>query len=106
MSDFVRRFHRRRSRSAISGATCLGVLIPGLVVLAAPGPARGATNWQIYEKFNYDPGWDALNNTTSPQSFGYSSTSHTGGGDSKEAGGTIVREDNPRAYYGANIGSL
>jgi hypothetical protein len=69
-------------------------------------PASGATNWQIYEKFNYNPSWDGLNNTTSPHNFGYSSTSHTGGGDSLEAGGTITREDNPRAYYAANIGSL
>ena len=100
MSDVVR--HGRRRRRCVAWGLFCGVIPLGLVA----APARGATNWQIYEKFNYNPSWDGLNNTTSPHNFGYSSTSHTGGGDSLEAGGTIGREDNPRGYYAANIGSL
>src|SRR5687767_14656018 len=90
-------------RPAIARKIGAGALIAGCSVCPL---SAWADVFQIYEKFNYNPSWDALNNTTSPQNFGYSATSHTGGGDSFEAGGTIVREDNPRAYYGANIGTL
>src|SRR5688572_29330717 len=83
---------------------CIGVGAFFLGIVVWPAAGAGATNWQIYEKFTYDPAWDGLNNRTAPQNFGRSLTNHTGGGDSFEAGGTIVREDNPRAYYGANIG--
>jgi hypothetical protein len=77
-----------------------------LVLLIMTFPLVSQADYQIFEKFSYDPGWDGVNNRTSPQNFGYSLTNHTGGGDSFEAGGTIVREDNPKAYYGANIGTL
>ena len=80
---------------------CITAALGALLVCSS----AGAAVVQIYEKFNYDPGWEGLNNTTSPQNFGYSLTSYTGGGDSKEAGGTIDR-DTTRAYYAANIGSL
>ena len=97
MRSSLRRFSGSFRRISV------GAFLLGLVAVSG---AVGAANWQIYEKFSYDPGWDGLNNRTAPQNFGHSLTNHTGGGDSFEAGGTIVREDNPRAYYGANIGTL
>src|SRR5688500_5381325 len=78
-------FYSHGSSSNRKIGAAAAAVIAGMTVFPS---AASADLYQIYEKFNYNPSWDGLNNTTSPQNFGYSLTSHTGGGDSKEAGGT------------------
>ena len=53
MTDFVRH-GRRRHRYCLNWGLIVGVILLGLVA----APVGGATNWQIYERFTYDPGWD------------------------------------------------
>lgn len=70
---------------------------------------------QVTERFNDNPAsrnWSGTNNTTSPQSYGFSNTDTTGtavvppGGTASAAGefgGTITRTTTP-TFYGANLG--
>jgi hypothetical protein len=81
----------------------VGVIITTATVAllgVVQAPARGGLRTQ---NFATDPGWDALNNTTGPQNFGFSNTSNTTGS-AGEMGGLITR-DTTRAYYADRIES-
>jgi hypothetical protein len=59
---------------------------------------------QVQQNFDVDPAWEALNNRTAPQDFGFSDSANAGGS-TGEMGGFIARTS-ASAYYAADIGAL
>jgi hypothetical protein len=100
--------HRRRTRLARVTPACIAV-VGGLSM------ATSASAFNITEDFTIDPGWDALNNRTAPQNYGWSNTDNTGTAvnppdgtatGAGEIGGVIARAASPDNMYARDVGPL
>jgi len=76
----------------------------GAVLLAVT--LQSASAITITNFFDTDPGWTGANNTTSGNSYGYSSGTSVAGGSPGEVGGTLARSSVENYYADTNMGGL